>query len=78
MLVIPSIRTAYLSLLDRESEDFVGGENYGAIFTDRAETPEGLERTFALNHMAYFELTRGLLDVLRASAPARIVTGLPT
>ena len=47
--------------------------NAGAIFTDRAETPEGLERTFALNHMAYFELTRGLLDVLRASAPARIV-----
>jgi len=47
--------------------------NAGAIFTDRAETPERLERTLALNHMAYFELTRGLLDVMRASAPARIV-----
>lgn len=47
--------------------------NAGAIFTDRAETPEGLERTLALNHMAYFELTRALLDVLRASAPARVV-----
>lgn len=47
--------------------------NAGAIFTDRSETAEGLERTIALNHMAYFELTRGLLDLMRDSAPARIV-----
>jgi len=47
--------------------------NAGAIFTKRSETAEGLERTIALNHLAYFELTRGLLDVMRASAPARIV-----
>ncbi len=47
--------------------------NAGAIFTERRETAEGVERTFALNHMAYFELTRGLLDLMRASAPARIV-----
>ncbi len=36
MLVIPAIRTAYLSLLDRDSEAFVGLENYGATFTDNA------------------------------------------
>jgi len=47
--------------------------NAGAIFTDRAETAEGIERTIALNHMAYFELSTQLLDVMRASAPARIV-----
>ena len=47
--------------------------NAGAVFTNRSETAEGLERTIALNHMAYFELTGGLLDVMRASAPARIV-----
>ncbi|MEM9033785.1 MAG: sugar ABC transporter permease [Actinomycetota bacterium] len=35
MLVIPAIRTAYLSLLDRDSVDFVFLENYGAVFTDR-------------------------------------------
>lgn len=35
MLVIPTIRTAYLSLLDRDSEAFVDLENYGAIFTDK-------------------------------------------
>lgn len=47
--------------------------NAGALFTERRETSEGLERTIALNHMAYFELTQELLDVMRASAPARIV-----
>ena len=36
MLVIPAIRTAYLSLFDRDSEEFLGLENYGSIFTDPA------------------------------------------
>ncbi|NND76195.1 MAG: sugar ABC transporter permease [Ilumatobacter sp.] len=35
MLVVPAIRTGYLSLLDRDSEEFVDGENYGSVFTDR-------------------------------------------
>ena len=34
MLVIPAIRTLYLSFFDRDSEDFVGFENYGETFTD--------------------------------------------
>jgi alpha-glucoside transport system permease protein len=34
-LIIPGIRTFYLSLLDNDSEGFVGAENYGAIFSDR-------------------------------------------
>ena len=37
-------------------------------------TPEGLELTFALNHMAYFVLTQALRGNLVASAPARIVS----
>jgi len=37
-------------------------------------TPEGLELTFALNHMAYFVLTEALRDKLIASAPAQIVS----
>ena len=45
----------------------------GAMFTSRQETVDGFERTFALNHLAYFLLTNLLLDVLKASAPARIV-----
>jgi NAD(P)-dependent dehydrogenase (short-subunit alcohol dehydrogenase family) len=47
--------------------------NAGAIFATRAVTVDGLERTFALNHMSYFVLTAGLLDRLVAAAPARIV-----
>src|SRR5919201_1433124 len=48
--------------------------NAGALFGERHITSEGLERTFALNHMAYFVLTAALLDLLRASAPSRVVT----
>jgi retinol dehydrogenase-12 len=47
--------------------------NAGALFKSRRETVGGLEMTFALNHLAYFLLTNLLLDVLTASAPARIV-----
>src|SRR5258708_7982561 len=48
--------------------------NAGALFSNRRVTPEGLELTFALNHMAYFVLTEALRDKLVASAPARIVS----
>lgn len=47
--------------------------NAGAVYTRRETTSEGLERTFATNHLAYFLLTRELLDVLRDGAPSRIV-----
>jgi NAD(P)-dependent dehydrogenase (short-subunit alcohol dehydrogenase family) len=47
--------------------------NAGAIFASRRVTADGLELTFALNHMAYFVLTAGLRERLIASAPARIV-----
>src|SRR5271168_1859821 len=48
--------------------------NAGALFSHRQVTPEGLELTFALNHMAYFMLTEALRDKLIASAPARIIS----
>lgn len=47
--------------------------NAGAWFTSREETVDGYEMTFALNHLSYFLLTNLLLDVLKASAPARII-----
>ncbi len=47
--------------------------NAGALITTRQVTSEGLEMTFALNHMNYFVLTTALLDTLIASAPARII-----
>ncbi|HLH49371.1 MAG TPA: SDR family oxidoreductase [Roseiarcus sp.] len=48
--------------------------NAGAMFSSRRETADGLEMTFALNHMSYFVLTAALLEKLKASAPARIVS----
>ena len=47
--------------------------NAGAIFDQRQESIDHLEMTFALNHMGYFVLTLELLDLLKTSAPARIV-----
>ena len=48
--------------------------NVGGFWAHRHVTADGLERTFALNHLAPFLLTSLLLERLTASAPARIVT----
>lgn len=48
--------------------------NAGAYFTEQQFSVDGIEMTWALNHMAPFLLTTQLLDLLRASAPARIIT----
>ncbi len=47
--------------------------NAGGYWATRHTTVDRLELTFAVNHLAYFLLTNLLLDLLRASAPARIV-----
>jgi retinol dehydrogenase 12 len=47
--------------------------NAGALFAFRRVTEDGFERTFALNHLAYFVLTLGLRERLFAVAPARVV-----
>jgi NAD(P)-dependent dehydrogenase (short-subunit alcohol dehydrogenase family) len=47
--------------------------NAGAMFQERGVTEDGLERSFALNHMSYFVLTNRLKDRLVAAGPARIV-----
>jgi NAD(P)-dependent dehydrogenase (short-subunit alcohol dehydrogenase family) len=48
--------------------------NAGAMFATRELTVDGIERTWALNHLAPFLLTNLLLDRIKASAPARIIT----
>jgi NAD(P)-dependent dehydrogenase (short-subunit alcohol dehydrogenase family) len=48
--------------------------NVGGFWASRHVTVDGLERTFAVNHLAPFLLTELLLGRLKASAPARIVT----
>lgn len=47
--------------------------NAGLYMPKRTMTAEGFEMTFAVNHLAYFLLTDLLLDILKASAPARII-----
>jgi retinol dehydrogenase 14 len=47
--------------------------NAGVFSSKRITTADGIEMTFAVNHLAYFLLTNLLLDVLKASAPSRIV-----
>src|SRR5258705_4399338 len=47
--------------------------NAGAVFMQRQLSVDGIEMTFALNHLAYFLLTNLLLDTIKASAPARII-----
>ncbi len=70
-----------LSEMKRVSSEIAGAEtridvlvnNAGALFGSRHVTEDGLELTFALNHLSYFVVTQGLLERLKASAPARIV-----
>ena len=47
--------------------------NAGALFGQRTVTADGLETTFATNHMSYFVLTGMLRERLLASAPARVI-----
>lgn len=47
--------------------------NAGTVFKDRTVTEDGIEATFAVNHLGYFLLTQLLLDRIVRSAPARIV-----
>ena len=48
--------------------------NAGAVFTKRETTQDGLELTFATNHMAYFVVTNLLLAKLKATPGARIIS----
>jgi len=47
--------------------------NAGAVFMQRQLRDDGIEMTFAVNHLASFLLTNLLLHTLQASAPARII-----
>jgi retinol dehydrogenase 14 len=68
------VRRLAAAVLDAYPRLDVLVNNVGGFWASRHVTADGLERTFAVNHLAGFLLTSLLLDLLKASAPARIVT----
>jgi NAD(P)-dependent dehydrogenase (short-subunit alcohol dehydrogenase family) len=68
-----SIRQLVEDFKQRYTQLHVLINNAGVFALTRRETLDGLERTFAVNVLAPFLLTNLLLDVIKASAPARIV-----
>jgi NAD(P)-dependent dehydrogenase (short-subunit alcohol dehydrogenase family) len=60
-------------IVDREPRIDILINNAGALFGTRRLTEDGLEYTFALNHMSYFVVTEGLRERLLASGGARII-----
>lgn len=48
--------------------------NAGGVNKTRRVTEDGIEATFAVNHLGYFLLTNLLLDLLKRGAPARVVS----
>ena len=47
--------------------------NAGGYFTERKTTAEGNERTWAMNHLAYFDLTQALFPLLKKSREPRVI-----
>ncbi|MEK6222750.1 MAG: SDR family NAD(P)-dependent oxidoreductase, partial [Chloroflexota bacterium] len=67
------IRAVAQEIKDRYDRLDVMINNAGATFPKRLESVDGIEMTFALNHLGYFLLTTLLFNLLEKSAPARIV-----
>jgi NAD(P)-dependent dehydrogenase (short-subunit alcohol dehydrogenase family) len=71
-----------LAEMTRVGEEIAHGEpridvlinNAGAVFTNRQETADGFEKTFALNHLSYFVITNLLLPRLKEAGHARIIS----
>ncbi len=74
MASLASIREFAAAFRDTHDRLDVLVNNAGGMFSERALTEDGYERTFAVNHLGYFLVTLELLDLLKASAPARIVS----
>jgi NAD(P)-dependent dehydrogenase (short-subunit alcohol dehydrogenase family) len=68
-----SIRTFAAEVLDRSPRIDILVNNAGGVYAERTLTEDGIEATFAVNHLGYFLFTRLLLDRIVQSAPARIV-----
>ena len=70
---IAETRKVAAEITAREPRIDVLINNAGALFNRRRLSPDGLEMTFAVNHVAYFVLTEGLKQALISSGSARVV-----
>ncbi|HEY5025597.1 MAG TPA: SDR family oxidoreductase [Acidimicrobiales bacterium] len=70
---IASTRRGAAEILARCDRIDVLVNNAGVVLSSRQETDEGLEATFAVNHLGHFVLTELLLDRIKDSAPSRVV-----
>jgi NAD(P)-dependent dehydrogenase (short-subunit alcohol dehydrogenase family) len=70
---LASVRQGAAEILEQAPSIDVLVNNAGLVLTERAETVDGYEATFAINHLGPFLLTNLLLDRIKASSPARIV-----
>jgi retinol dehydrogenase 14 len=68
------VRRLAEEVLDRYTHIDVLINNVGGYWKTRHVTADRLERTFAVNHLAPFLLTNLLIDRLKQSAPARVIT----
>ena len=69
-----SIRALAKAYADRFDRLDVLVNNAGGVHRSRQLTQDGIEMTFAVNHLGYFLLTNLLLDLIVASSPARVVS----
>ena len=71
---LDEVRRLAAAILERTPRVDVLVNNAGSLYVKRALSKDGYEMTFAVNHLAPFLLTHLLLDTLKSSAPARVVT----
>ena len=74
LTVQDEVRRLAEELRERHNQLEVLVNNAGLVLSERTETPDGIETQLAINHLASFLLTNLLLDLLKESAPSRIVT----
>jgi NAD(P)-dependent dehydrogenase (short-subunit alcohol dehydrogenase family) len=67
------IRNAAKQFLQAHSKLHILINNAGVAVRHRTLSPDGIEMTFAVNHLAYFLLTQLLLPALESAAPSRII-----